>query len=107
MTTANREGAPLSSATVLTKSGEITHASAALCTGEVLSPPQRRTLEFVRGFIAAHVFPPTLREIAEGTACSSSAGIARLLGILEREGYIERDKKISRGIRVTAKGRAA
>ncbi len=65
-----------------------------------LSDRQRRMLEFIRGFIEEHHFPPTIREIGQEVGISSTSVVKYNLEVLERNGYIERRGDISRGIRL-------
>jgi len=65
-----------------------------------LSDRQRRMLDFIRGFIAEHQFPPTIREIGKRVGISSTSVVKYNLEVLERAGYIERRSDISRGIRL-------
>ena len=64
---------------------------------------------FIRQFIAEHQFPPTIREIGGKVGISSTSVVKYNLDILERKGVINRNREISRGIRLTDEltGRAA
>ena len=65
-----------------------------------LSERQRRIVEFIASYIRKHPYPPSVREILDGGDISSTSVVAYNLNALERQGYIERDKEISRGIRL-------
>jgi repressor LexA len=65
-----------------------------------LSERQRRMVEFIREFIREHQFPPTIRQIGEKVGISSTSVVKYNLDALERKGIIERDREISRGIRL-------
>ena len=65
-----------------------------------LSDKQRRMVEFIGEYIRKHPYPPSVREILEGGEISSTSVVAYNLNSLERQGYIEREKDISRGIRL-------
>ena len=67
-----------------------------------LSERQQKILAFLRKFIRENRFPPTIREIGEDVGISSTSVVKYNLDILERENLIERDREISRGIRVVA-----
>ncbi len=67
-----------------------------------LSERQQKILAFLRRFIRENRFPPTIREIGEDVGISSTSEVKYNLDILERENLIERDREISRGIRVVA-----
>jgi len=65
-----------------------------------LSERQQKILEFLRAFIHEHHFPPTIREIGEQVGISSTSVVKYNLDVLERRGLIERDRAISRGLRL-------
>ena len=45
-------------------------------------------------------FPPTVREICNSTGIKSTSTVHAILGVLEEEGYIVRDAKNSRAIKI-------
>ena len=55
-------------------------------------------LEYIQGFSREKGFPPTIREIGEAFDIASTNGVRYYLGLLEKQGYIRRNSKISRGI---------
>ncbi|GBD13833.1 LexA repressor [bacterium HR24] len=63
-----------------------------------LTPKQRRILDFIRRFIEEHDYPPSIRQIQEGCGLSSTSVVDYNLRILERLGYIRRDREVSRAI---------
>ncbi len=63
-----------------------------------MSDRQSKMLEFIRGFLKDHPYPPSVREIQLGCAISSTSVVDYNLHILRREGYIKRSPDISRGI---------
>ena len=63
-----------------------------------LSDRQSKMLEFIRGFLKEHPYPPSVREIQLGCGISSTSVVDYNLHILRREGYIKRSPDISRGI---------
>ncbi len=65
-----------------------------------LSERQQRILEFLEDFTRENEYPPTIREIGAATDISSTSVVSYNLDALEREGYIARDKTISRGLRL-------
>ena len=65
-----------------------------------LSSKQRSIVEFIARFIRRHSYPPSVREILDGGGISSTSVVAYNLNLLEKQGYIARDKEISRGIRL-------
>ncbi len=66
-----------------------------------LSDKQKDILAFIRNFLTERGYPPTIRDIAEGCRISSTSVVDYNLRILEREGYLHCDKKISRGIELS------
>ena len=67
---------------------------------KALSERQKKILEFIAGFTRENRYPPSLREIGEAVGISSTSVVNYNLNILEREGYIERDPLVSRGIKM-------
>jgi len=65
-----------------------------------LSERQQKILEFIRRFTLDNEYPPSIREIGAAVGISSTSVVNYNLNILEREGHIERDKEVSRGIRL-------
>lgn len=63
-----------------------------------LSERQRRILEFVKRYTEEHDYPPSIREIGLAAGISSTSVVDYNLRVLEREGYIRRDREISRGL---------
>ena len=63
-----------------------------------LSDKQQRILKFLEQFIDERGYPPTVRDIQHGCAISSTSVVDYNLRLLEREGYINRDPDVSRGI---------
>lgn len=63
-----------------------------------MSPKQKRVLQFMRKFVTARGYPPTIRDIASGCEISSTSVVTYNLNKLEAAGYIRRHADISRGI---------
>ena len=59
-----------------------------------------KILEMLASFSAATGYPPSIREIGRQTDISSTSVVNYYLDQLEEEGYIERDRKVSRGVRL-------
>jgi repressor LexA len=72
---------------------------------ETLSSKQKRILAFLRRFREEKDYPPTVRDILKGCSISSTSVVDYNLKILEREGYIHRDREVSRGIELLGKER--
>ena len=66
-----------------------------------LSERQRKIMEFIKTFSLDNGYPPTIREIGEAVDISSTSVVNYNLNALQKEGYIKRDRTVSRGIRLT------
>ena len=65
---------------------------------KTLSPKPKQILAFLRRFREEKDYPPTIRDIVKACGISSTSVVDYNLKILEKEGYIRRDREISRGI---------
>jgi len=65
-----------------------------------LSAKQQHMLEFIRQFIRDNSYPPSIRDIGRALGISSTSVVKYNLDILVREGQIERDRTVSRGIKL-------
>lgn len=65
-----------------------------------LSERQQKILNFVKTFTLDNGYPPTIREIGKAVDISSTSVVNYNLDALQREGYIYRDRTVSRGIRL-------
>ena len=63
-----------------------------------LSERQSKMLEFIRGFLKNHPYPPSVREIQLGCAISSTSVVDYNLRLLNRDGYLNRRPDVARGI---------
>jgi repressor LexA len=63
---------------------------------------QRRKLilDFIGSYQGTHQRPPTMREIADASGLKAVSAVYAQLGYLEDMGLIERDPRVSRGIRL-------
>jgi len=68
------------------------------------SPKQRSILRFIRRFIEEHDYPPSIRQIQDGCNISSTSVVDYNLKKLEGDGYIRRDREVSRAIEVLERG---
>jgi repressor LexA len=66
-----------------------------------LGERHQRILDFIQEYQRKHKHPPSIREIGESCDISSTSVVNYYLDQLERSGHIERDRRISRGLRVT------
>lgn len=65
-----------------------------------LSDRQQKMYEFISKFTKEKGRPPTIREIGKQVSISSTSVVNYNLNILVREGLIQREKEVSRGLRV-------
>ncbi|HZN74040.1 MAG TPA: transcriptional repressor LexA [Micromonosporaceae bacterium] len=65
-----------------------------------LTARQRRILEFIREWVEAHGYPPSVREIGEAVDLVSPSSVAYQLKELERKGYLRRDPNRPRAVDV-------
>ena len=70
---------------------------------KTLSTKQKQIYNFLRRFREEKDYPPTVRDILRGCGISSTSVVDYNLKILEREGYIRRDREVSRGIEMLDK----
>jgi len=67
-----------------------------------LSERHKKILAFLKEYQISNNYPPSIREIGENTGISSTSVVNYYLDQLEKMGHIERDRKISRGVRLAA-----
>jgi repressor LexA len=84
-----------------------THQPFALATrrpkpARQITDRQRAVLDFLRGYIEANGFPPSIREIGEHFGVTPNGVVSNLLA-LQRKGYISRVEGACRSIRVIDK----
>ncbi len=65
-----------------------------------LSDRQREMLVFIGKFTQEKGYPPTIRQIGEAVSISSTSVVNYNLNKLEKDGYLTRDLKVSRGVRL-------
>lgn len=66
-----------------------------------LGERHQKILDFLSEYQRANRYPPSIREIGEKTGISSTSVVNYYLDQLEKKGMIERDRKISRGVRLS------
>ena len=66
---------------------------------KVLSQKQKNILDFIHNFQDEKGYSPTVRDIVRGCRLSSTSVAEYHLNILHKEGYIDREPEVSRGIR--------
>lgn len=62
-----------------------------------------KVLEFLTDYQAKYGRPPSIREIGEKVKISSTSVVNYYLDQLKKMGYLERDDRVSRGVRLTEK----
>lgn len=65
-----------------------------------LSERHKKILEVLERYQNDVGYPPSIREIGKETDISSTSVVNYYLNQLEEDGYIERDRKVSRGVRL-------
>jgi len=65
-----------------------------------LSERQRKILDFIEQFIEVNGYPPTIRDIGKAVNIGSTSVVNYNLNKLVRDGYLERSKKVSRGLQL-------
>ena len=73
----------------------------------MLNDRAREILSFIQRFARERGYPPTIREIGREHGISSTNGVRYYLNLLEKEGYLRRSERISRGIEGMAKPAAS
>jgi repressor LexA len=63
-----------------------------------LTEKQRDVLDFIRRWIDDRGVAPTLQEIADGFGFRSTASAQKHVGLLERKGFLKREKHQKRGL---------
>lgn len=71
-----------------------------------LTSRQREILEFVNSHVAAHGYPPTVREIGQAVGLTSPSTVHAHLARLESAGLIRRDATKPRALEVIEGGRS-
>jgi len=66
--------------------------------GPMVTDRQRAILDYVRGFVEEHGYPPTVREIGEAVGLRSPSTVHAHLAQLERAGVLRRDPTKPRAI---------
>lgn len=63
-----------------------------------LSDRQRNILKYIQSYVDERGYPPSIREIGDRVGISSTSVVDYNLRVLERDGYIRRDREVSRGL---------
>jgi repressor LexA len=73
--------------------------------GPMVTDRQRAILDYLRGFVDEHGYPPTVREIGEAVGLRSPSTVHAHLAQLERAGLLRRDPTKPRAIELTDRRR--
>ena len=73
--------------------------------GPMVTERQRAILDYLRGFVDEHGYPPTVREIGEAVGLRSPSTVHAHLAQLERAGLLRRDPTKPRAIELTDRRR--
>src|SRR5437870_231224 len=78
-------------------------------TSKKLSERQKNILKYIEVYVDERGYPPSIREIGDRVGISSTSVVDYNLKVLERDGYIRRDREVSRGLELVgnSKGRQA
>ena len=66
-----------------------------------LTERQNQAYTYIRDYIHEHRKPPTTREIGQSMQMRSNNAVFKLLQVLVQKGYLTKDEKTSRGIKLT------
>jgi repressor LexA len=69
---------------------------------DMKSVKARAILEFITDSVKEQGYPPTIREIGMRFGINSTNGVRYYLSLLEKNGYVKRRSKVSRGIELTS-----
>ena len=68
-----------------------------------LSPRQQAMLDYIQEYVAENGYPPSMREIGKAASISSTSVVSYNLNVLQAKGYIQREREVSRGVRLLNK----
>ena len=68
-----------------------------------LTVRQQLILDYIRGFYAANMYPPTIRDIGRSVGIASTSVVSYNLDKLRDAGWINRDGRVSRGLQLVHK----
>src|ERR1041384_6722099 len=71
-----------------------------------LSDRQKNILKYIEWYVDERGYPPSIREIGDRVGISSTSVVDYNLRVLERDGYIRRDREVSRGLELVSGSRA-
>ena len=65
---------------------------------KTLTPRQKQVLDFIKNYISQNDYAPTYEEIGKAVKLSSTATIHNHIKALEKKGYIQKQKNVTRGL---------
>jgi repressor LexA len=71
-----------------------------------LSERQKNILKYIEAYVDERGYPPSIREIGDRVGISSTSVVDYNLRVLERDGYIRRDREVSRGLELVSASRS-
>ena len=71
-----------------------------------LSDRQKNILKYIEVYVDERGYPPSIREIGDRVGISSTSVVDYNLRVLERDGYIRRDREVSRGLELVGAPRS-
>src|SRR5207245_6576516 len=71
-----------------------------------LSDRQKNILKYIEAYVDERRYPPSIREIGDRVGISSTSVVDYNLRVLERDGYIRRDREVSRGLELVSSQRS-
>jgi repressor LexA len=71
-----------------------------------LSDRQKNILKYIETYVDERGYPPSIREIGDRVGISSTSVVDYNLKVLERDGYIRRDREVSRGLELVGSAKA-
>lgn len=78
-------------------------ASRKMAKRKKLSERQQNILRFINEYVNEHGRPPTIREIGANVGISSTSVVNYNLNKLTEKGLLEREKEVSRGLKISEK----
>ncbi|NCN58826.1 repressor LexA [Candidatus Roizmanbacteria bacterium CG22_combo_CG10-13_8_21_14_all_38_20] len=67
-------------------------------TKKTLTPRQKQVLDFIKSYISQNDYAPTYEEIGKAVKLSSTATIHNHIKALEKKGYIQKQRNVTRGL---------
>jgi repressor LexA len=65
-----------------------------------LTMRQQKALDYIRSHVEEHGYPPNMRDLGKAVGLTSSSSVAHVLDGLESRGWIRREHRVARGIKI-------